>query len=133
MRGEDSMSVVHPSACRVFMPLTAQVLTRLSRTTPLDFLHVNFISGTLRKRYPIQIFHELHLHHQASSAPCPSLSTDELPKAGLHSRKTSQVSGNHLPPPANMYWAQNRQDDGHSHQHQDGLGQDDEAAELKTA
>ena len=133
VRGGDSMWVVIPSACRVFMPLTVQVLTILSRTTPLDFLHVNFISGTLRKRYPIQIFHELHLPHQASSVVCPSLSTDELPKAGLHSRKTSRVSGNHLPPPANMYWAQNRQEDGHLHQHQDSLGQEDESVELKTA
>ena len=72
--------------------------------------------------------------HQVSSVKGPSLNTDQQAKAGLHSRKTSQVSqvsGNHLPPPANRYWAQNRQEDGHSHKHQHGGA--DEVVELKTA
>ena len=80
----------------------------------------------------IQIVYDSILTNQASSAACPSLSTDQMTKAGLYSRKTSQVSGNHLPPPANMYWSQNRQEDGQLHQHQHGHGQEDEAVELKT-
>ena len=71
---------------------------------------------------------------QVSSVKGASLITDRLAKAGLYSRKTSQVSqvsGNHLPPPANMYWAQNRQEDGHSQQHKHG--EEDEVVELKTA
>ena len=70
---------------------------------------------------------------QVSSVQGAGLSTDQLAKAVLHSRKTSQVSqvlGNHLPPPANMYWAQNRQEDGHSQQHKHG--EEDEVVELKT-
>ena len=133
MRGGDSMSVVIPLS--ILQGVYAIDCSSIDQTVPDNTPRVPACrlqqSHSMKKVTKTDVFMNFIFIHQVSSVKCASLSTDQL-----HIRKTSQVSqvsGNHLPPPANMYWAQNRQEDGQLHQHQQGHGQEDEAVELKTA
>ena len=60
---------------------------------------------------------------QASSVKCVSQSLDQLSARGLHSRKTSQCTENHL--------SQNLQAGGQLHGQLHGLGQVEESDEMK--